>query len=329
MARRPSVEDRLAALSELREGADSVRVRVALAEALRDRSNHVVAKAARLVAELQHEELVADLVAAFDRLLDGGIKLDKTCAGKIALVEALLELQVPEVDVFLRGSRHVQLEPSFGPPVDAAAELRALCARGLAVSGPSEAILELVRLLADQEELVRQGAARALALSGRVEAEPLLRLKLLVGDEEPDVLGECFSSLLALEPERSLELVAEFLEHQDAAVAETAALALGSSRLDAALEVLRRPLEQGGTAAFDEDRRRTILGAISMLRRDDALDYLVAAVRNDPPERACAALGALSIHREDERLRRRVEDAVAEREDDGAAVERELRRIFA
>src|ERR1051325_3831837 len=48
-------------------------------------------------------------------------KLDKACAATTQIVNALYELDYVEPEVFLQGIHHVQMEGSFGPPVDAAA----------------------------------------------------------------------------------------------------------------------------------------------------------------------------------------------------------------
>ncbi len=54
---------------------------------------------------------------------------------------------------------------------------------------------------------------RAISCGYPREAEALLRFKVLVGDENPEVLGECFTGLLAIAPEECLALVASNLSH--------------------------------------------------------------------------------------------------------------------
>jgi HEAT repeat protein len=324
VARRPSTQERIAAL---RAAADAPGAEGALREALRDRSNHVVASAARLAAERHGSALVPDLEQSFARLLPLGSAGDKTCAAKNAIAHALLDLDAPADDVFLAGSRHFQHEPALGGSVDAAAELRAACAIGLSRRVPAGAVLELVRLLADPEPVVRRAAARALGGCGRVEAEPLLRLKVAVGDAEPDVLGECFAALLASEPQRSLAFVAEFLVHADLELAAAAALALGASRLPGALEPLSLPLAEGCAAGFDPERRRVLCTAIATLRRDDAFELLLGIVSGSSLPRAREALAALALQRDDARLRARAVEAAA-RGADPRALARELERLF-
>jgi HEAT repeat protein len=110
---------------------------------------------------------------------------------------------------------------------------------GLVASGYPRALVELTALLNDSDAAARMGAVRAIACGNPREAELLLRSKALAGDAEPQVLGECFTGLLGVEPDESLKFVAGYLTHADEAVRELAALALGESRLDAALAPLK------------------------------------------------------------------------------------------
>ena len=69
------IEQALARLTELRAETDAKAIAVELRRALKDRSNLVVAKAAKLAGELRVSEVVADLVAAFGRLMANPAKL--------------------------------------------------------------------------------------------------------------------------------------------------------------------------------------------------------------------------------------------------------------
>ena len=137
-----------------------------------------------------------------------------------------------------------QLEPVWGGTADTAVDVRASCAMGLVASGYSRALVELTALLHDTDAAARLGAVRAIACGNPREAELLLRSKVLGGDAEPQVLGECFTGLLAVEPDESIGFVAGYLAHADEAVRELAALALGESRLDGALAPLQAGLER-------------------------------------------------------------------------------------
>src|SRR5262249_17630268 len=157
--------------------------------------------------------------------------LDKGCTATTEIVGALYVLEHPATDVYLRGIRHVQLEGAFGPPVDNAAQLRGRCAMGLVTTHYADALYEVVALLVDSETEARMGAARALGCAGGEAAVLALRLKILTGDADPEVLGECFSGLVLCDAERSLGFIAQYMDDQDDAVAEAAILALGGSRL--------------------------------------------------------------------------------------------------
>lgn len=309
---RSLIEDQLDQLSALRQVEDPARVRAELGKALASgRSNLLAARAAKIAAELGLDELTEAMVTAFDRLMHASAQRDKGCLGKTALARALVELDQPASEVFRVGLRHVQPEPSWGGSVDTAAELRGLCAQGLAASGHPDAILEIVPLLVDKERPARQGAARALGDSGRVEAEPLLRLKVVTGDEDLEVLAECFDALLRLDPRRSIGFVAGFLDHDRDELAESAALALGESRLDTAIEPLGEALDRRRLA---DPRSRTLCLALAMLRRREALDRLLAVIATGPVAIATQALEALALHRHDDNLRQQLEETLAERD---------------
>ena len=118
---------------------------------LRSKSNHVVAAAAATGERLEVSQLAPDLVEEFDRLMRDPAKLDPGCKAMVAIVQALVQMEDAAAKVYFAGIRHVQMEPSFGPPVDAGAPLRGLCARGLARMGhpvcPCAAITHKMRFV--------------------------------------------------------------------------------------------------------------------------------------------------------------------------------------
>lgn len=322
--RRPALEERLAELAELADEPDQEVVLRELRRGLDSRRAPVAAKAARLVGELSLINFAAELAAAFDRFMIEPVKSDRGCVAKTAIARALVELGEPRETVFLRGVRHRQPEPAYGGPVDTAAELRGICAHGLAGSGHPDAVLELVNLLVDPEWQVRAEAPRALGSSGRFVAEPLLRLKALSGDKEPDVVAECLGGLLAIDSERSLDFVAGFLDSREPGLAQAAALALGESRQEEAVAVLK---EACGRCS-DPELRRTLLLSIAMTRRPPAFDFLIVLVAEARPGRAAEALAALAIHRHDDRIRERVETVLADRGPAERGPEAEVHRVF-
>jgi hypothetical protein len=304
-------EDALAAIHAIRESPEKFDLKRDLAPFLRHKSNHAVAAAAGATEHLEVSALAPDLVQAFEKLMRDPAKLDPGCKATIAIVQALIQLEDPAAKVYFAGIRHVQKEGSFGPPVDAAAPLRGLCARGLARMGHPDALLECVTLLADREVPARAGAIRAIADSGRPEGALLLRLKALLGDREVEVTGECFGALLSLDPAGSVEFVAKFLNSSADGMGEQAALALGESRLASAFEVLREAWERGGAA----EQRRTLLVAIAMLRIDEALEFLLSRLADESGPVAADALAGLAFYARDEAVLTRVEGIIQQRGD--------------
>ncbi len=304
MSKRDPTEEALTALAELRRNPGSPQFQRQLASFLGHRSNLVVAKAARTAGELRIAELIPELAAAFHRLMANPAKLDKGCAAATAIVGALYSMDYESADVYLKGVRHIQMEASFGPPVNAAAQLRADSALGLVQTRHPDAVFEVVRLLADKEPRVRAAAARALGSLVGETGELLLLLKALTGDSDPDVLAECFSGMLASGTERSLSFVA--------------ALSLGASRLSGAIDVLREKWER----TVQGSMRRVLLLALATARQDSALDFLLSLVANGEPPIAVEVIQALRTYRNEERVRVALEQTVDRRAD------RQLRGAF-
>lgn len=299
----------MAAIHAFRQSPDTCDPQRDLAPFLQHKSNHVVAAAAATAERRGANALAPDLVAAFERLMRDPAKLDQGCKATAAIVQALASMADPAARVYFAGIRHVQKEGSFGPPVDVAAPLRGLCARGLARMGHSDALLECVTLLADPEIAARAGAVRAIADAGRTEGILLLRLKALLGDKDPGVTAECFVALLSLDAERSAEFVAQFLDPKFEEIAEQAALALSESRLPKAFDALRKAWEQGGLS----DHRRMLLRAIGMLRLESAVEFLLERLQNESASVAADLLAALAFHARDEAVTDRVERIIRER----------------
>lgn len=313
------VEEALDRLAALKKEAAGPPLFAELRGFLKNRSNVVVAKAAKGVSHVRAMEVVPDLVAAFHRLMEDPAKQDKGCAATTEIVNALYELDYLDPEIYQQGIHHVQMEGSFGPPVDAAAKLRAISALALARTGHPAALDEVVSLLVDEWPDARLGAVRALAVNGGVTGALLLKLKLLTGDNEPDLLAECFSGLLTAAPERSLRLIEGFVDSHDLAVAEAALLALGASRLAAALDLLKARWERTAGGPL----RKTLLLAIGMIRSDAAIELLLALLEECPLATAKDVLAGLALFRDNEKIRRRVESVVARRN------EKSINEIFA
>ena len=309
MSKSDPVEKALNALGELRHAHSPEAVTKELRAYLANRSNLVVAKAAKIAGELRTTELIPELVATFERFMKDPQKLDKRCAAVTEVVGALYEMDYCEPEVYLRGLHHVQMEASFGPPVDAAASLRGMCAQGLLRTGYRDALTEVLQLLVDREPPARLGAARALALNGGEAGVLLLRLKVLTGDTEPEVLGQCFSGLLAASPQQSLAFVAKYVDDEDESIAGAAIWAMGESRLSSAVEILEEKWER----TLDRDVRKVLLAALAASRLQEAQDFLCSLLRTTNSRTAGDVLEALAPYAASESVRQAVAAAVQER----------------
>jgi HEAT repeat protein len=244
------LERQLTLLGRLRQTPVNEDGLETLRKALADRSSALVASAARIAGGRGLIELEENLAAAFERLAPGGTKADPGCNAKTAIVDALARLGSRREDVFMAGIRIVQMEPVWGGQEDTAAPLRAASALGLAGTRPPDLMNMLADLLADPVPDARLGAVAALAAAGDPAGVPLLRLKVRLGDAQPQLAFDCLSALVRLDPEGAPTLLAELLEHDDLTTAEAAALALGESGLAGASGLLQswyeRTLDKSG-----------------------------------------------------------------------------------
>src|SRR5579872_6795460 len=124
------IDDELELLNQVRQ-APPAEAATALRKALADRVNLVVAKAAKLTAELRLGDLLPDLLRAYGRLFEKPAERDPQCWGKNSLAKALVALDCREAAPYLRGIHHIQMEPVWGGEEDTAATLRGTCALAL------------------------------------------------------------------------------------------------------------------------------------------------------------------------------------------------------
>jgi HEAT repeat protein len=298
MARRLSLDDKLAAVRAIRKQEPAVTDVTELRAFIADRSNLVVAAAAAIVGERALAELGAELETAFDRFLIDPLKNDKLCRAKIAIVQDLDTIEHLRRDVFEKAAAHVQLEPVFGGHEDTAAPLRGAAIFALARIGGSDYHFLLADALTDTQKVVRSAAAQALAYVGTEAAALLLRFKARVGDTESEVVSECLAGLMTMAPEANLNFVSGFLDPLDPARCEAAALALGKSRLPGALDALTSCWRQ----TYASDLRQQILLAIAMMRLPTAADFLLELVASEPEATALDAMSALKFHAYDAKL---------------------------
>ena len=311
MARSPTLESTLARLSEIRRFPTEDEALLELRRVIGGKQSAAVAMAAEIGGEAQLTALVPDLAAAFDRFMENPVKCDPGCRAKAAIAEALHQLDACEGELYLRGVRHVQMEPVWGGREDSAADLRGASARGLVRMRHPDTLIELGDLLADPKLPARLAATRAIAYHGSEFGLPLLRLKVLMGDDENEVVGECMLALMRLSPESSLPFVTRFLDDDDAILAEAAALSLGESRAPGALHAL----SSWRSRSQDPHLACTALLAIAMLRSDDAIEYLLELVSSEPGPAAREAIGAFELYRGDAAMAERVREVVLARED--------------
>jgi HEAT repeat protein len=301
-------------IAALRQSSDTATVQHQLREALGDRSNFVVARAAAVIDELKIADLIPDLVTAFHRFFMDPENADPRCFAKEAIARALRGLGHRDAETYVRGITHLQYEPAWGGRVDTAAGLRGTCVLALSECPWDwmRMLTYLVAGLADPDATVRANTAIALDQIGRPEGALLLRLKLLLGDEAPDVIRQCFAAFLSLEPHEGVSFVASFLksEHQDARL--EAACALAECRDPQAITVLRNFWQDLGLSSRVREAIIISLGASPL---EEAAGFLLEAINQSALQVAVAALEALAASRFRAEIRERVYAAVCARGD--------------
>lgn len=278
MAGKQKFEEQISALDGLRRQTEEVRA-AALRTALAHRNNFLVAKAADIARECQMTTLTPDLVQAFLRFFENSEKRDPQCWAKNALSRALAALEYQEVEVFLQGMRHIQMEPVWGGRSDTAGTLRGTCALALVQcrSLREDALLShLLELLGDKEKAVRTEVVRAIEQVGSPAASLLLRLRAVLGADVPEVLGACYGGVLRIEGARAIAWVRNFLASGDENAAE-AALAIAGTHSAEGFEALLDCFAK----ADDPWWRSVLLSAISLTRQDEALEFLLHLIHTE------------------------------------------------
>jgi HEAT repeat protein len=310
-------EEQLAALDALRQLPPEAATEP-LRKALTNRNNFVVGKAADLTRTLNLSQLIPELLTAFDRFFEDPIKTDPQCWAKNAISRALAAFEHQDAPVFLRGMKHIQLEPSYGGPSDSAGTLRATCALALVQCRSlreADLLTHLIELLGDKDKSVRAEAARAIEQVGSSSAALLLRLRAILDSglksrrpdqapEEPEVLGACYSGILRIEGPSAIPWITRFLSDADDSAAE-AALAIAGTHSAQAFETLRERLTKESDPWF----RSVLLSAIALTRQDEALEFLLDQVRAESLQ-AEPALEALLRAAPSEEVTKRLEKLV-------------------
>jgi hypothetical protein len=289
-------------------------------------NNFLVSKAAKLVAAKRVDDsgltqLLPEVLAAYARFFVDAVKSDPQCWAKTELAKAAVKLECRDAEVYLRGMRHVQLEPTWGGVSDTAGALRAACVHALvACDSVSNARLMdlLLEPLVDKDKTVRVEAVRAIGHAGGMSAALILKLRVLVGGEEPEVMGACFSALLGMDAEdraAAMTLVSGFLESEDDDVAGEAAFALAETHDGAALAVLiARRRRMGGLWLYS-----VLDQAIALTRLEEGVEFLLRMIEREPRQ-AESALEAISRVYQGDEIRARVQAAVG-RADSSRALE--------
>lgn len=290
------------ALEQLREAArtsEETHLVPLLRDALRSGNGQLAKMAAGLAKAHQLQGLQEDLELALLFYLRHPGE-DRGCVAKEAIVRVLIDEDDVTDEVWLAAARHVQMEGSYGPAIDTAAVLRGMAAMGVAASRLRGKVNVLIDLLLDSETAARAGAVRALGVLGTAEALSLVRYKALLGDREPEVVGECFRAMLDAEEDReeTIAFVKEFLVRGDDASREEAALALGESHDLRALPVLMEAIDRATLHAM----RATLIRAVALLRHEEAYERLAEWLRQSDPKVQAEARLALDLFREERAL---------------------------
>ena len=312
-------EEQLAALDALRQLPPEAATEP-LRKALANRNNFIVAKAADLIRGFNLTELIPELLIAFDRFFEDPIKTDPQCWAKNAISRALAAFEHQDAAVFLRGMKHIQPEPSYGGSSDSAGTLRATCALALVQCRSlieADLLMHLVELLGDKDKAVRAEAVRAIEQVGSPSAALLFRLRAILDsnlksrkpgqppEEEPEVLGACYSGILRIEGVSATPWVSRFLAAADDSAAE-AALAIAGTHSPQAFEVLRERFTEESDPWF----RSVLLSAIALTRQDAALEFLLNLVSTESLQAETAVEAILRSAPSDE-INKRLKELVA------------------
>jgi HEAT repeat protein len=303
MSGKAALEKKLEDLRALRDSPAPAEKE--LRRALQDKNGFFVSKAAALAGELHLTALLPDLETAFERFLIDPVKTDPQCWAKIAIVKTLRQWEHKEPQIFLRGLNHVQMEPGYIRPSDTAAPLRGACAIALVQCRLTdlEILRHLTSLLADPEKTVRVDTASAIAALGSEMGALLLRLKTLLGDQELEVMGQCFVSLLDLGQPEDVPFVARFMARsEDEEIQAEAVAALAQSRADLAVELLR----EAWNGRLSLTLRKTLILSLAGSPLPASADFLLSVLTSESGEAAEWAVESLAASR----FRREIKDRV-------------------
>jgi len=133
-------------------------------------------------------------------------------------------------------------------------------------------------------------------------------MRILIGDDDSEVLAACFEALLALQRDAALPFVVQCMAKTDER-GQCAAVALGASRVDATHELIA-----WCERCLGEQRERVGYLPLALSRREPATAYLLAVIREQSPRDAVAAAKALATFKHDEQLQAAVREATRDRD---------------
>ena len=296
-------QDRLKAVKQIAALEQPDR-QALLLEALTDKSPYVAALAAEALGEQADDKAALVMTEQFGILCEDGPIRDPGCHIRSNLAFSLGRLEYrPASDMLRLGIRVVQVEPVGGVPFDTAAHLRGNCALALAQVRDPDCVRDIALLLFDRSGFAfarapvdptvkmepRKAAARALSLSGSLQARLPLTLKLVHPEnEEPEVLQECMQALVELEDPHALEVLEPYLRHSDKRLAAYSALMIARSQQPGAAALLAAALTH-----FSGDPLRAVVLALATVRDPDAYVQLHRLVQSDREAVRLAVIDAL------------------------------------
>ena len=291
-------------ISAVRQAAalDGPERQTLLLTALLDKSHYVAALAAEALGEHTDAAAAAAMTDRLRHLSEDGLAHDPGCHIRSNLAFALGRLRCsPAADALKLGLHTTQIEAVGGVAFDTAAHLRGNCALALAQIQDLDSVREIALLLFDRSGNVpglpdpkakmepRKTAARALSITGSVQARLPLTLRLVHPEnEEPEVLQECMQALVDLEDPYAPEVLAPYLKHRDLNLAAFAALTLARTQSPKAAALIADALPH-----FTGDPLKAVVLALTTLRTPDATDLLYTLTRSPREAVRLAVLDAL------------------------------------
>lgn len=274
-------EERIQAVEHAAHLPSSPDKKRLLLNALVDASPYVAALAAEALGEETDDRAAGVMVERFEALSADGPRLDPGCQIRANLAFSLGRLEYrPAASALREGIRTVQIEAVGGVPFDVASHLRANCALALAALRDPDCVRDIALLLFDRSGYAgrgmrddpalkmepRKAAARALSLTGSIQARLPLTLCLVYPENEmPDVLQECMTALVDLEDPQAVEVLIPYLRHDDQSLAAYAALMIARTRAPEAAALIADVAQR-----LSGDAMRAALLALTTLRTDAA-----------------------------------------------------------